>query len=149
MTDIAINISNKHPDYQIDDVTVKNIIYFLKSEENQAVSSMTLIITTDEKLNYLKKKYFEQDLLTDTISFNLNDPGKPVEGEIYISADRIEDNAGKYNVTLEKEFANVLVHSILHTFGYEDDKEEKKNRMFHLQEKYLNQINYNGLIIKD
>ena len=149
MKNIDITISNNHSAYAVDNSIIKNIIKFVISQERYEVNSISIIITSDEKLNVLKKRYFNQDLLTDTISFNLNEPDQPVEGEIYLSLDRIFDNARKYNITPEEEFARVIIHSILHTLGYEDNIAEEKREMFKRQDNYLNDVNWQGILKKD
>lgn len=97
-------------------------------------------------MNKLKKEYYNQDVLTDTISFNLNAPEQPVEGEIYLSGDRIQENAHQFNVEVEYELANVLIHSILHLLGYDDTTQSNKNQMFEIQNRYLEEINFQGLL---
>ena len=63
----------------------ENII--MDSKENEA--SITIIFSNDYKLRNLKKKYFGEDVFTDTISFNLEEEGNPIEGEVYISLERV------------------------------------------------------------
>lgn len=150
MSDIEIKIHNQHPEYIIDEEIIKKIIHFLQQREQTEIKKLTIIISTDQHLNRLKQEFYDQDVLTDTISFNLNEPNEPVEGEIYISADRIVDNAKKYEIGIAREFANILIHSVLHTIGYEDADDQSRKKMFALQEKYLAEIEYQGILtIKD
>ncbi|HMA61265.1 MAG TPA: rRNA maturation RNase YbeY, partial [bacterium] len=111
MPDFEIKIYNQHSEYIIDEKIISNIVRFVQREEQTQIKKLTIIISTDQHLNKLKQEFYDQDLLTDTISFNLNEPGEPIEGEIYISADRIADNADNYDIRIEREFANVLIHS--------------------------------------
>ncbi len=148
MPDFEIKIYNQHSEYIIDEKIISNIVRFVQREEQTQIKKLTIIISTDQHLNKLKQEFYDQDLLTDTISFNLNEPGEPIEGEIYISADRIADNADNYDIRIEREFANVLIHSVLHTIGYEDADEKGKKIMFDLQEKYLDKVNYQKVLTK-
>ena len=148
MSDIEIKIYNQHPEYIIDEGIIKKILRSLQQREQTEIKKLTIIISTDQHLNRLKQEFYDQDVLTDTISFNLNEPNEPVEGEIYISADRIVDNAKKYEIESEREFANVLIHSVLHTIGYEDEDDQSRKKMFALQEKYLAAIEYQGIFTK-
>ena len=77
------------------------------------------------------------DVYTDVITFNLEDEGEPLEGEIYISWDRVKDNAQLLNVDVDEELQRMIVHSSLHLMGYEDDTVDLKSEMAVLEEKYL------------
>ena len=67
-------------------------------------------MTDDDTLRLMKKEYFNQDLYTDVIAFNIDDD--PFEGEIYISHDRIKDNAKKFNQSFEDELKRILIHGV-------------------------------------
>ena len=88
--------------------------------EQKEINSLNIIIEDDEFLRELKKKYFNQDIYTDVITFNLEDKNEPIDGEIYISLPRVIDNSKTYNSNISKEFKRVIIHGILHLFGYED-----------------------------
>jgi rRNA maturation RNase YbeY len=90
----------------------------------------------------MKVKLFGIDQLTDTISINYNEIDQPVEGEIYLSLDRIEDNAHTFKVSFEKELALVIIHSVLHLLGYNDDNLNDKKQMQALQNFYIQQIKF-------
>ena len=78
------------------------------------------------------------DIYTDVITFNLEDEGEPLEGEIYISWDRVKDNAQTLRVDADEELKRMVVHSSLHLVGYEDDTADAKAEMVKLEEKHLN-----------
>ena len=106
------------------------------SKENHKFKSLNLIISDDTHLNTLKN-YFNQDHFTDII-FNLEDKGKPIEGEIYISMDRIEDNSNTFSTSLENEFKRIFIHGLLHLCGYDDQTKNEKEYMCKLEDYYLN-----------
>ncbi|MBL7066291.1 MAG: rRNA maturation RNase YbeY [Candidatus Marinimicrobia bacterium] len=108
-------------------------------------SRVTIIAAGDPVLNRLKKQYFHDDVLTDTISFNFNEPGEAIEGEIYISIDRIKDNARRFDNTFQQELILVILHSILHLIGYNDQHPDEKLQMERLQQRYLHQIHVKRL----
>ena len=83
----------------------------------------------------MKKEYFNQDLYTDVIAFNIDH--NPFEGEIYISHDRIKDNAKKFNQSFEDELKRILIHGSLHLCGYDDQTPQDKSEMTSLEENYL------------
>ena len=88
----------------------------------------------------MKKEYFEQDVYTDVIAFNLNDPDENMEGEIYLSYEQIVDNANSYNTKSEDELIRVLIHGCLHLSGYEDDTPAAKDQMTDLENKYMGKL---------
>ena len=85
----------------------------------------------------LKKQYFQQELLTDVITFNLEERGCPVEGEIYISLDRVSDNAKKFKQEIGTELKRVIIHGCLHLIGYDDQTPEQQQQMTLMENVYL------------
>ena len=115
--------------------TCKNIL----NDNNQDTAAISIILSNDEKLRQLKKQYFREDVLTDVISFNLEEKGNPVEGEIYISINRVSENAKKYKQDIEIELKRVIIHGCLHLMGYDDQTPEEKKAMTCLEDHYLSQ----------
>ena len=108
------------------------------NDENLFNGIITIIITQDEELRKLKLKFFNQDVFTDVIAFNLEDENDPIEGEIYISLDRVKENAKEFNEKSIDELKRVIIHGCLHLVGYDDDTIEKKEKMTSLENKYIN-----------
>jgi|TARA_B100000959_G_C14799883_1_gene549250 rRNA maturation RNase YbeY len=98
---------------------------------------VTIIISNDDFLRKLKLKFFNQDALTDVIAFNLEDENDPIEGEIYISFNRVKENAKEYNEKFVNEFKRVMIHGCLHLIGFDDGTNEEKKEMTYLENKYL------------
>ena len=115
--------------------TCKNIL----NDNNQDTAAISIILSNDEKLRQLKKQYFRKDVLTDVISFNLEEKGNPVEGEIYISINRVSENAKKYKQDIGIELKRVIIHGCLHLLGYDDQTPEEKKTMTRLEDHYLSQ----------
>ncbi|HPC35488.1 MAG TPA: rRNA maturation RNase YbeY [Candidatus Marinimicrobia bacterium] len=136
----AVKIFNNHHHYTLLKPAVAQVVSYIVNMEHQDVQSITFIASDDKTLNEMKIKLFGIDQLTDTISINYNEIDQPVEGEIYLSLDRIEDNAHTFKVTFEKELALVIIHSILHLLGYKDDNLNDKKQMQALQNFYIQQI---------
>ena len=90
------------------------------------------------KLLKLKKQYFQIDVLTDIITFNLEENGDPIEGEIYISLNRVSENAMEYKQDPDRELKRVIIHGFLHLLGYDDQTAEEKKAMTNLEDHYLN-----------
>ena len=95
-----------------------------------------VIITSDEKVYEINREFLSHDYLTDIITFNYN-KGNTVNGEIYISEERVRDNAEKYAVSPGSEMRRVIFHGILHLCGYDDRTEGEKKKMSEMEEMYL------------
>ena len=85
----------------------------------------------------MKKKYFNQDLYTDVIAFNLSDDKSKLDGEIYISFDAIKINSELYKTNINNELQRIVVHGILHLMGYEDNTKDKKEEMTKTEDFFL------------
>lgn len=129
-----------------EDVCKKIVKGVFKTQKIQN-TEITIIFGTDELLNSLKKEYFGKDHLTDVIAFRLNDHSEQnVEGEIYISVQRAEENAQKFNEPFEKEIARLIIHGSLHLVGYVDNTSVSKNKMTALEDYYLGNINWKNIL---
>ena len=115
--------------------TCKNIL----NDKNQNTATISIILTNDKKLLQLKKQYFHQDLLTDVITFNLEENDDPIEGEIYISLNRVSENARKFKQDIGRELKRVIIHGFLHLLDYDDQTSEEKKSMTRLEDHYLSQ----------
>tara|TARA_B100002052_G_scaffold297052_1_gene326839 strand:- start:20365 stop:20805 length:441 start_codon:yes stop_codon:yes gene_type:complete len=133
-------INNKFTNHKISNSIISKILNLLIKNEQKKINSLTVIIEDDEFLKELKKKYFNQDIYTDVITFNLEDKNDPIDGEIYISLPRVIDNSKIYNSDLSQEFKRVMIHGILHLFGYEDITLNQKKEMTSLEDKYINLV---------
>ena len=109
------------------------------NDKDQNTATISIILSNDEKLLQLNKQYFQQDRLTDVITFNLEKKGNPVEGEIYISLNRVSENAIKYKEDIERELKRVIIHGCLHLLGYDDQTSEEKKTMTRMEDHYLSQ----------
>jgi rRNA maturation RNase YbeY len=124
-------------DLRLSHKIVETLCTSVITSEGHTTAEVTFIFTDDESLRGLKKQFFDMDVYTDVITFNLEDEGEPLEGEIYISWDRVKDNALTLNVNVDEELQRMVVHSSLHLVGYEDDTADAKAEMVKLEEKYL------------
>lgn len=120
---------------------IKNIINIVYENERVYDSNISIIFTNDEFVNSLKKFFFKIDELTDVIAFRLNDyREKNVEGEVYISVERVFYNAKKYNEKKTNEISRILIHGILHLLNYKDNTKESKDFMTIKENYYLTKI---------
>jgi rRNA maturation RNase YbeY len=124
-------------DLNISHETVEKLCISVLENEGHDSAEVTFIFTDDESLRGLKKQFFDMDVYTDVITFNLEDKGEPIEGEIYISWDRVKNNAQSLKVDVDEELQRMVVHSSLHLVGYEDETPDSKAVMTKFEEKYL------------
>ena len=131
---ITVEIHNEF-DIQLNRSSIQSLLENILLDNKQNTGSINIIMTDDDTLRLMKKEYFNQDLYTDVIAFNIDD--NPFEGEIYISHDRIKDNAKKFNQSFEDELKRILIHGSLHLCGYDDKTPKEKLEMTSLEENYL------------
>lgn len=148
MPTTIIKIINDYPGIRLLKPKVSEIVGRIQGEEKHPFEQVTVIVTDDATLHRLKKRYFNENAYTDTISINYNRPDATVEGEIYLSMDRIIENAARYTNLLRTEAALVLIHSLLHLIGYSDQTAGEKSKMEARQNQLLNSINCAYLIRK-
>ena len=121
----------------IDENWVRSVCENMLMDSNQNEASITFIFSNDDRLRKLKKEYFGEDVFTDTISFNLEEESDPIEGEVYISLERVSENAHTFQQDFITEYKRVIIHGCLHLLGYNDELPEDKTKMTELEEKYL------------
>ncbi|MBT8282216.1 MAG: rRNA maturation RNase YbeY [Muriicola sp.] len=100
--------------------------------EAKHLSELCFVLTNDEEVLEINQEYLGHNYYTDIITFNYN-KGKEILGDIFISLDRVKENAIEYNVDFEQELKRVMVHGILHLLGYNDETEEEKSKMRKLE----------------
>jgi probable rRNA maturation factor len=115
--------------------TVK-IIKEVIAKEGKISGDLNFIITDDQSLKQINIEFLEHDYFTDVISFNYNN-GNLISGEVYISFERITENALNYNVSLKEELLRVIIHGVLHLVGYNDSNEEERGEMRKLEDLWI------------
>jgi probable rRNA maturation factor len=113
------------------------------SSENKTEGEINYIFCNDEYLHKINLEYLKHDTLTDIISFDYT-MGNEISGDVFVSIERVIDNAKDYNTNFTEELKRVLVHGVLHYCGYKDktesdealmrSKEEEKIKMFHVEQ---------------
>lgn len=110
------------------------------SEYGFEEGEINYIFCDDKYLLKLNVEFLEHDTLTDIISFDYT-LGKLISGDIYISVERVKENASVFDQTLDNELNRVLIHGILHYFGYKDKTEVDITRMRNEEDKCLAKFN--------
>lgn len=108
------------------------------SSENYNEGEVSIVFCDDHFLHKLNVEFLDHDTLTDVISFDYS-IGKEIHGEIFISIERVKENAKEFNQSFEQELSRVMVHGILHYCGYKDKLPTDANVMRAKEEFYLQQ----------
>lgn len=90
---------------------------------------LSYIFCTDDHLLQMNQQFLSHDTLTDIITFDMSEHKAELEGEIYISVDRVKENAEKFNTTYNNELHRVIFHGALHLCGFKDKNEEEQKMM--------------------
>ena len=119
-----------------DEASVSTWISNLINEEDCREGEINYVFCSDDYLHKINIDFLDHDTLTDIISFDYS-VGKELHGDIYISIDRVIDNAKDFDVQFKDELARVMVHGVLHYCGYKDKSEEDVMIMRSKEDYYL------------
>ncbi|RKD92273.1 rRNA maturation RNase YbeY [Mangrovibacterium diazotrophicum] len=115
---------------------IKTWISSVIASENKKIGSINFIFCSDEYLLQVNKQYLDHDYFTDIITFDYVE-GKLISGDIFVSVDRVSENADKFQVSFDEELRRILVHGVLHLLGYPDKEPEQKKVMTQKEDHYL------------
>lgn len=114
---------------------IKWIVAVVESEGFN-LGDVNFIFCNDDYLHKINVEFLNHDTLTDIISFDYS-VGKVLQGDIYISTERVADNAKDYRVSFDNEVKRVMIHGILHYCGYQDKTKVQSNLMRSKENHYL------------
>lgn len=127
--DITLKIKNK--------LALKKWLKSTIETEKQKLSVLNYIFCSDAYLLEMNLSYLNHDTFTDIITFDNAEVEGLIEGDIFISIDRVKENSIKFEVPFEDELHRVMVHGALHLLGYKDKKKEEKEKMREKENYYL------------
>lgn len=104
-----------------------------------SLGDVTFIFCNDEYLHKINLEYLKHDTLTDIISFDYSLRNE-IHGEVYISIERVEENAKEFNESFDKELKRVIIHGILHFLGFKDKTDKEQQQMRILEEKAIDKF---------
>ena len=117
---------------------IKAWIGKILTDHDKMVGEINIILTNDSKILEINKKYLKRYDYTDVITFDYSNQER-ITGELYISIDRIKENAIIYGVNNDNELVRVIIHGILHLLNYNDIKFSEKKKMKKMEDNYLNE----------
>ena len=117
---MAINFSNDNIIFNLKQkAKLKLWITSIIKKEKCNLGQLNYTFTSDESLLKINIEYLKHNTYTDIITFNYNE-GKKISGDIFISVDRVKENAEKFKSSFEDELHRVIIHGVLHLCGYKD-----------------------------
>lgn len=119
--EVKLNLKNR--------TRLKTFIKDLFVKEGQGLRNLQYVFCTDEYLLQINQQFLQHDTLTDIVTFELGEDPSITEGEIYISVDRVKENALKFEVSEEQELHRVIFHGALHLCGYKDKSKDQSALM--------------------
>ena len=120
---------------------IRALLKKICKKENKKISFINCVFCSDNRLLEINKKYLNHVSLTDVVTFDFTPNKNNLEGDIYISIDRVKENARKYKETFKTELLRIIIHGLLHLIGFSDKTKEEKNTMTLKENEYLSLYN--------
>lgn len=124
--------------FKLDQVAkIKKWVEAVAKTEKKTVGGINFVFVSDDELLKLNKQYLKHNTYTDIITFDYSEK-KAISGDIFISIDRVKDNAKKFKVKFEDELHRVMIHGVLHLCGYKDKSPKDAKEMRKKEDNSLN-----------
>ncbi|MGB1017549.1 MAG: rRNA maturation RNase YbeY [Chitinophagales bacterium] len=137
-----IHFFNQDIDFEISNSKIISnwIISTFQSENKNQEIELSIIFNSDEALLEVNQQFLNHDYYTDIITFTLEDTDDLLEAELYISIDRIKDNAALLKKSFEEELHRVIIHGVLHLCSYKDKTDDEAKIMRKKEDEYLKKL---------
>jgi probable rRNA maturation factor len=113
----------------------------IAQKEGFKIQDLNYIFLSDEALHKINLEYLNHDTFTDIITFDNSEKLEVIEGDIFISIDRVKDNAANFETTFDNELRRVLAHGLLHLCGFKDKSTEEAKEMRKMEEASISNWN--------
>lgn len=134
---MAIVFSNNKDNFKLKkSALIKKWIEKVAAKEKRSVGDLSYVFMSDEELLKINQQFLKHNTYTDIITFDYSE-NKKISGEIFISVDRVEENAKKMGTTFEDEIHRVIIHGVLHLCGYKDKTKIDSDNMRKQEDKAL------------
>jgi len=107
------------------------------TDENMIIGDLNYIFCSDNYLLEINRNYLDHDYYTDIITFDNCDQAGHIEGDIFISLDRVRENSSLHQTSFQAELLRVIIHGLLHLIGYDDRDDNSQITMRKMEDKYL------------
>jgi probable rRNA maturation factor len=138
LEDVKYTLKNK--------TVIRNWINETIIAEGFQLEELTFILCSDEYLLAINQQYLNHDTYTDVITFDNSEAPEIIQGDIFISIERIQENAKEFKSTVHHELCRVIIHGTLHLLGYKDKGKAAKTLMTQKEDQYL--ALFNAALIK-
>jgi probable rRNA maturation factor len=136
--DAEINFFSEEIKFLLKDkIRLREWIYEVVKKEKKDIEFINYIFCSDAYLLKLNKTYLQHNYFTDVITFSYDEGEKQLKGDIYISIERVKENAKDYSRTFYNELHRVMIHGVLHLIGYEDNTDKERELIRKKEDKYL------------
>jgi rRNA maturation RNase YbeY len=143
---IEVYITNDELDASTEQ-QIKDVVIIVLDGEKKSLVSLSIILTDDSLLHRLNQEFLGIDAPTDVLSFDLSEKDdSKIEGEIYISLDRVNVQAKDHNVKEETELIRLIIHGMLHLCGIDHDDDVSLKLMIEHGENYVNRFYQRGSV---
>jgi probable rRNA maturation factor len=143
---LAIRFFLHHVNYRITGKKeIRTCVNDILTDHVKKVGNINIILTCDKYLLEINKKYLRRNYLTDIITFDFSEE-EIISGDLYISIERIRENAGLFKVSSKIELFKVIIHGILHLAGYSDKTKMKKTKMTEMEDLYIRKYYKKGSV---
>jgi rRNA maturation RNase YbeY len=138
MSKASVNFFTEDTNYSVKKKTIiKNWLKSAVEAEGYQLKELNFILCSDEYLLRINQDYLNHDTYTDVITFDNSEELKTIVGDIFISIERIKENAATFKHTIEQELRRVMIHGALHLLGYKDKGKAAKTKMTDREDHYL------------
>ncbi|MBN3581547.1 rRNA maturation RNase YbeY [Algoriphagus aestuarii] len=136
---MAINFFQEETSFQLSKKLLrKKWLRAIAKEEGFKIQDLNYIFCSDEYLFKINVEYLNHQTYTDIITFDNSESDKEIEGDIFISIDRVKENSDKHQASIEDELSRVISHGLFHLIGYKDKKKEEAEKMRNKEEFAIN-----------
>ncbi|PIQ22516.1 MAG: rRNA maturation RNase YbeY [Cytophagales bacterium CG18_big_fil_WC_8_21_14_2_50_42_9] len=143
MPDLSIEFVSEEIDFTLQQTNEISIwLRTIITEHQFKLENLTYIFCDDNYLLEINQEYLDHDTLTDIITFNNADEVGIIESDIFISIERVRENANNLKVDLRDELHRVMAHGVLHLLGYDDKTNDLKQQMRSKEDYYLSLRNF-------
>ena len=134
------------PSLKINKSNLNSFIIKLILNELKEMGDISVILCTDDYLLNINKQYLSHDYYTDIVTFDYGEKSV-ISGDLFISVDRVKENAALYNTSFPKELLRIIFHGILHLVGYNDKTELERTEMRQKEDYYLKGIDFRRILL--
>ncbi|MBK6522323.1 MAG: rRNA maturation RNase YbeY [Sphingobacteriaceae bacterium] len=134
---MAISFTSQHKKFKLlKSAAIKKWIEVVIKKEKRKLGEIHYVFVSDEELLEMNKQFLKHNTYTDIITFDYSE-GKTINGDIFISIDRVKDNASKFKTEFNDELHRVIIHGVLHLCGYKDKTKKDATLMRKMEENSL------------